>query len=94
VFVRVHLWFIEQPDTMLYRTIAIALLLLFIGGPAHAIPSLIPLIPIIGVLIVKGAMLIGAFFFFMLSLYQENKKHFFIWGIVLFALFIVMMIFF
>ncbi len=79
---------------MLYRTIAIALLLLFIGEPAHAIPSLIPLLPIIGVLIVKGAMLIGAFFFFMLSLYQENKRLFFIWGMVLFALFIVMMILF
>jgi hypothetical protein len=79
---------------MFFRIIAVALLLLPISGPAHAIPSLIPLIPIIGVLIVKGAMLIGAFFFFVLSLYQEKKKQFLIWGTLLFALFIVLMIIF
>ena len=81
-------------DNMFFRIITIVLLLLSISGPAHAIPSLIPLIPIIGVLIVKGAMLIGAFFFFVLSLYQEKKKHFLIWGILLFALFIALMIIF
>ena len=77
---------------MFFRIIIGALLLFSICGPAHAIPSLIPLIPIIGVLIVKGAMLIGAFFFFMLSLFQEKKKQFLIWGTLLFALFILLMI--
>ncbi len=79
---------------MFSRSIAVALLLFSFSGSVHAIPSLIPLIPIIGVLIAKGAMLIGAFFFFVLSLYQENKKQFLIWGILLFALFIVLMIIF
>ncbi len=79
---------------MFYRIIAGALLLLSISGPAHAIPSLIPLIPIIGILVVKGAMLIGAFFFFVLSLYKEKKMQFLIWGILLFALFIVLMVIF
>ena len=79
---------------MFFRIIAVALLLLSFSGSAHAIPSLIPLIPIIGVLIVKGAVLVGSFFFFVLSLYQENKKHFLIWGILLFALFIALMIIF
>ncbi len=79
---------------MFFRSIAAALLLFSLSGPAHAIPSLIPLIPIIGILIAKGAVLIGAFFFFVLSLYQENKKQFLIWGILLFALFIVLMIIF
>jgi len=79
---------------MFSRSIAVALLLFSFSGSVHAIPSLIPLIPIIGVLIAKGAMLIGAFFFFVLSLYQENKKQFLIWGILLFALFIALMIIF
>ena len=79
---------------MFFRIIASALLLFSMSGPAQAIPSLIPLIPIIGILIVKGAMLIGAFFFFMLSLYKEKKKQFLIWGILLFALFIVLMVIF
>ncbi len=79
---------------MFFRSIAAALLLFSLSGPAHAIPSLIPLIPIIGILIAKGAMLIGAFFFFVLSLYQENKKQFLIWGILFFALFITLMVIF
>lgn len=79
---------------MLFRIIVFALLLLSFSGPAHAIPSLIPLIPIIGVLIVKGAMLIGAFFFFVMSLYKERRKQFIIWSIVLFSMFIVLMIIF
>jgi len=81
-------------DNMFFRIITIVLLLLSTSGPAHAIPSLIPLIPLIGVLIAKGAMLIGAFFFFVLSLYQEKKKQFLIWGVILFAIFVVLMIIF
>jgi len=70
------------------------LLLFSLTESAVAVPSLIPLIPIIGVLIVKGVMLIGSFFFFVLSLYKEKKKHFFIWGAVFFAVFILLMLIF
>jgi len=78
---------------MFFRIIA-STLLFSICGPAHAVPSLIPLIPIIGILIAKGAMLIGAFFFFVLSLYKENKRQFLIWGTLLFAVFIALMVIF
>ena len=78
---------------MFFRIIASALLF-SISGAAHAVPSLIPLIPIIGILIAKGAMLIGAFFFFVLSLYKENKRQFLIWGTLLFAVFIALMVIF
>lgn len=79
---------------MFYRSIAIALVPLSFCGSAHAIPSLIPLIPVIGILVAKGAMLIGAFFFFVLSLYKENKRQFIIWGTLLFALFVALMVVF
>ena len=76
---------------MFFRIIASVLLLCFLFESAHAVPSLLPLIPILGVLIAKGAMLIGSFFFFVQSLYKEKKQHFLIWGSVFFVVFIILM---
>ncbi|MEN8213204.1 MAG: hypothetical protein ABFR19_02475 [Pseudomonadota bacterium] len=70
------------------------LLTLSLVEPAHAVPSLIPLLPIIGVLIAKGALLVGSLFFFVLSLVKENKKLFLIAGVVLFLLFVLLMLLF
>jgi len=79
---------------MNFRNIACVLLFLSVIKPAYAVPSLLPLVPVVAVLIAKGALLIGSFFFFVLSLIKENKKQFVIWGIVLFLLFILLMVFF
>lgn len=76
---------------MFFRIIASTLLLFSLFEPALAVPSLLPLIPIVGVLIAKGAMLVGAFFFFVLSLYKEKKQLFLIWGSVFFVVFIILM---
>lgn len=79
---------------MLFRMITSVLLTLSLVEPAHAVPSLIPLLPIIGVLIAKGALLVGSLFFFVLSLVKENKKLFLIAGVVLFLLFVLLMLLF
>ena len=79
---------------MSFRNIACVLLFLSVIEPVYAVPSLLPLVPVVAVLIAKGALLIGSFFFFVLSLIKENKKQFVIWGIVLFLLFILLMVFF
>ena len=79
---------------MIFRNIAWVLLFLSVIEPVHAVPSLLPLASIIAVLVAKGALLLGSFFFFVLSLYKENKKKFLILGVTLFLLFILLMIFF
>lgn len=79
---------------MMFRNIAIILLFLSVIEPVYAVPSLLPLVPIVAVLVAKGALLLGSLFFFVLSLFKENKKKFLIWGIVLLLLFILLMVFF
>lgn len=73
--------------------IAISLLLLLVASPAHAVPALLPLLPILGVLIVKGALLISSIFFFVLSLVRKHKMLFLAIGIVLLLAFALLMIF-
>ena len=79
---------------MILRTSISILLLLFLVKPAYAIPALIPLLPVIAVLLAKGAALRGSTFFLVLSLYKNNKKSFLIWGIVLIGIFILLLIFY
>ena len=64
------------------------------AGPAYAVPSLLPLLPVLGVLIAKGVLLIGSLFFFLLSFYKKQKKAIYTsLGIVLLVLFVLTMIF-
>lgn len=79
---------------MIFRNLICVLLFLAVIEPAHAVPSLLPLVPIIAVLIAKGALLLGSFFFLVLSLFKKNKKKFLFWGVVLFLMFILLMVLF
>lgn len=72
----------------------IALLLLMAADSCYAVPSLIPLVPLIGVIIAKGALLVGAIALFITSLYRENRKRFLLWGALLFAVLVVLMVLF
>lgn len=79
---------------MLILMTAIALLLLMAADNSYAVPSLIPLVPLIGVIIAKGALLVGAIALFITSLYKENSKRFLLWGVLLFAVLIALMVLF
>lgn len=79
---------------MMFRNIAFILLFLSVIEPVYAVPSLLPLVPIVAVLVAKGALLLGSLFFFVLSLFKENKKRFLIWGTILLLLFILLMVLF
>lgn len=78
----------------MFRSLACVLLFLSVTEPVHAVPSLLPLVPLVAVLLAKGALLLGSLFFFVLSLFKQNKKKFLVWGSVLLLLFILLMVFF
>jgi hypothetical protein len=73
--------------------VVIALTLFLMASPVYAVPSLIPLLPILGVLIAKGVLLISSIFFLVLSFYKQNKKLFLSLGILFLIAFAAMMIF-
>ena len=66
---------------------------LLVAGPAYAVPSLLPLLPVLGVLVAKGALLIGSVFFLLLSTFKQRKKLYLGLGIGLFILFALAMVF-
>jgi hypothetical protein len=78
---------------MYQAKVVITLALLLLTTPAHAVPSLIPLLPVIGILLAKGVLLLSSIFFLVLSYFKSNKKLFLGLGIILLLLFIVMMVF-
>ena len=72
-------------------TAAIGLLL--VAGPAYAVPTLLPLLPILGVLIAKGALLISSVFFLLLAYIRKHKKLYLGIGVGLLVIFALVMVF-
>ena len=61
--------------------------------PAYAIPSLLPLLPVMVALIVKGVLLISSVFFLLMSYTRKHRKLYLGIGIVLFITFALAMVF-
>ena len=67
--------------------------LLLVACPAYAVPSLLPLLPVLGVLIAKGVLLFSSVFFLLLSYIKKQRKLYLGTGIVLFIIFALAMVF-
>ena len=72
-------------------TAAIGLML--VAGPAYAVPSLLPLLPLLTALIVKGVLLFSSVFFLLLSYFKKHRKLYLGIGILLFIIFALAMVF-
>ena len=66
---------------------------LLVASPAYAVPSLLPLLPVLGVLIAKGVLLFSSVFFLLLSYIKKHRKLYLGTGIVLFIIFALAMVF-
>jgi hypothetical protein len=71
-------------------TAAIGLLL--VASPAYAVPSLLPLLPLMAALIVKGVLLFSSVFFLLLSTIKKHRKLYLGIGIVLLIIFALAMV--
>ena len=78
---------------MRYIRFAAATGFLFTAYPAWAVPSLIPLLPVMAALIVKGVLFISSAFFLLMSYTRKHRKLYLGIGIVLFTIFVLAMIF-
>jgi hypothetical protein len=78
---------------MKFTRFSIAAGLLLIASPAYAVPTLLPLLPILGILIAKGALLFSSVFFLVLSSIRKNKKLYLGIGVGLLILFALAMVF-
>lgn len=72
-------------------TAAIGLLL--VASPAYAVPTLLALLPVLGVLIAKGVLLFSSVFFLLLSYIKKHRKLYLGIGIVLLIIFALAMVF-
>ena len=66
---------------------------LLVACPAYAVPSLLPLLPVLGVLIAKGVLLFSSVFFLLLSYFKKHRKLYLGIGIVLFIIFALATVF-
>lgn len=66
---------------------------LLVTCPAYAVPSLLPLLPVLGVLIAKGVLLFSSVFFLLLSYFKKQRKLYLGIGVVLFITFALAMVF-
>jgi hypothetical protein len=78
---------------MRYIQLTAAIGFLLVACPAYAVPSLLPLLPVLGVLIAKGVLLFSSVFFLLLSYIKKNRKWYLGIGIVLFIIFALAMVF-
>lgn len=78
---------------MRYIQLTAAIGFLLVACPAYAVPSLLPLLPVLGVLIAKGVLLFSSVFFLLLSYIKNNRKLYLGIGIVLFIIFALAMVF-
>ena len=78
---------------MRYIRFTIATGSLLASFPAYPIPSLLPLMPLMVALIVKGALLIGSVFFLLMSYTRKHRTLYLAIGIVLFIIFVLAMVF-
>ena len=66
---------------------------LLVACPAYAVPSLLPLLPVLAALIVKGVLLFSSVFFLLLSYFKKHRKLYLGIGIVLLIIFALAMVF-
>ena len=66
---------------------------LLVASPAYAVPSLLPLLPVLGVLIAKGVLLFSSVFFLLLSYFKKHKKLYLAIGVVNLIVFALAMVF-
>jgi uncharacterized membrane protein len=66
---------------------------LLVASPAYAVPSLLPLLPVLTALIVKGVLLFSSVFFLLLSYFKKHRKLYLGIGIVLLISFALAMVF-
>ena len=66
---------------------------LLVACPAYAVPSLLPLLPVLGVLIAKGVLLFSSVFFLLLSYTKKHRKLYLGIGSVLLIIFALSMVF-
>ena len=66
---------------------------LLVACPVYAVPSLLPLLPVLGVLIAKGVLLFSSVFFLLLSTIKKNRKLYLGIGSVLLIIFALSMVF-
>ena len=78
---------------MRYIRFTVAMGFLLVACPAYAVPSLLPLLPVLGVLIAKGVLLFSSVFFLLLSYFKKQRKLYLGIGVVLFITFALAMVF-
>ena len=66
---------------------------LLVASPAYAVPTLLPLLPVLAALIVKGVLLFSSVFFLLMSYIKKHRKLYLGIGIVLFIIFALAMVF-
>jgi hypothetical protein len=70
-----------------------AMVFLLVACNAYAVPTLLPLLPVLGALIVKGVLLFSSVFFLLLSYIKKHRKLYLGIGIVLLIIFALAMVF-
>jgi uncharacterized membrane protein len=78
---------------MRYIQFTAAIELLLVASPAYAVPTLLALLPVLGVLIAKGVLLFSSFFFLLLSTIKKKQKLYLGIGILLLIIFALAMVF-
>lgn len=78
---------------MRYIQFTAAIGFLLVACPAYAVPTLLPLLPVLVALIAKGVLLFSSVFFLLLSYIKKNRKLYLGIGIVLFIIFALAMVF-
>ena len=78
---------------MKYIRFSAAIGFLLVACPAYAVPTLLALLPVLGVLIAKGALLFSSVFFLLLSNIKQHRKLYLGIGIVLLIIFALAMVF-
>ena len=77
------------------KNLPVLLACLLLAAPAYAVPALLPLLPLVGVLLAKGAALLGSLVFLVLSFIKKKKRTFLIAiAFVLFLLFVLLMVYY
>ena len=66
---------------------------LLVASPAYAVPTLLPLLPLLAALIVKGVLLFSSVFFLLLSYIKKDRKLYLGIGSVLLIIFALAMVF-
>ena len=80
-------------SSLRYIQLTAAIGFLLVACPAYAVPSLLPLLPVLGVLIAKGVLLFSSVFFLLMSYIKKHRKLYLGIGIALLIIFALAMVF-